>query len=140
MFGPYTNRPNFVFTMGTNQHDTQMFFADVGTNSSPTLSLIITQKLQRYMASLWGSFSWVGKYSGLIPESWREFLCMEKITESLGEMGCVMLGVEIGTVEPELLVEGSSAGWLLLEGGLLSIFVLGRSQKHLQVDSTNQRF
>ena len=35
---------------------------------------------------------------------------MEKITEILGEVGCVMSGVEIGTVEPEPLVEGSSAG------------------------------
>ena len=44
VFGPGISRPNFVFAMGTTQHDMQRFFVDMGTNHSPTLGPIITQE------------------------------------------------------------------------------------------------
>ena len=44
VFGPHISGPNFVFTMRTTQHDMQLFFVDMGPNSSPTLDLIIALK------------------------------------------------------------------------------------------------
>ena len=47
----------------------------------------------------------------------------------LGQTDCGMLEMEVGTEEPDLLVEGSSSEWLLLRGGPLSPSVLETSTK-----------